>query len=63
MQEAYPFTVRATKASGDARDITSALKEPRKDPFDMMALVTAVPGPDEALDAIAMTSTQPSCTP
>ena len=62
MQEAYPFTVRATKASGDTGDITSASKEPRKDPFDMMALGAAVPAPDEALDAIAMTSTQPSCT-
>jgi branched-chain amino acid transport system substrate-binding protein len=62
MQEAYPFTVRATKASGDTGDITSASKESRKDLFDMMALGAAVPAPDEPLDAIAMTSTQPSCT-
>jgi branched-chain amino acid transport system substrate-binding protein len=61
MQEAYPFTVRTTKAEGDTADITSAMKEPRKDAFDMMALGAAVPAPDEALDAIAPAAAQPSC--
>lgn len=60
MQEAYPFTVRATKA--DTADITAALKEPRKDPFDMMALGTTLPAPDESLEAIAPASTQATCT-
>jgi branched-chain amino acid transport system substrate-binding protein len=59
MQEAYPFTVRATKAAGAA----GAMQETRKDLFDMMALGAAVPAPDEALDAIALpSSAQASCT-
>jgi branched-chain amino acid transport system substrate-binding protein len=62
IQEAYPFTVRATKAGGDTADITSAVSEPRKDPFDMMALGAAAPAPDEALDVIAAPAGQPACT-
>jgi branched-chain amino acid transport system substrate-binding protein len=59
MQEAYPFTVRATTATGTTG---SALREPRKDLFDMMVLGAAVPAPGEPLDAIALPSTQASCT-
>ncbi|MET0676687.1 MAG: ABC transporter substrate-binding protein [Bradyrhizobium sp.] len=60
MQEAYPFTVRASTAGTTTG---STLREPRKDLFDMMALGAAVPAPDEALDAIALpSSAQASCT-
>lgn len=60
MQEAYPFTVRTGRA--DSGDITSALKTPRSDPFDMMALGAALPSPDEPLDAIATAGSGATCT-
>lgn len=60
MQEAYPFTVRASKAHGAEVEVTSALNEPAKDPFDMMQLGAAVPTPDKSLDAIALPVQQPA---
>jgi branched-chain amino acid transport system substrate-binding protein len=50
MQEAYPFTVRA---KGKAKD---------KDKWDFLELGSAIPGPKESLEVIALTKEQNPCT-